>query len=318
MASEVAVSVVICDYQDEGWSPFFIHCNLRICNKFHPFPGMRDRALDCERTKNMPHIEIPVRYGREITDPSREPHERNLRSGKLRWSLPVQETALVLVDCWDYFPLESFVTRAAEICRTKIRPVLEACRELGVTVIHAPSPQWAANYPDFHYRALREPQEEGKALSELSASDVWPPKSLTKEGAFAVPRAEAEPTYKVWWETAFPDNLRISTHLEPARNDIVVSTGDELHTVCCQGRIKHLVYAGFATNICVLNRDYGVRSMKGLGYNIVFIRDATTGVESSETVDGLWATRSAIFYIEIKVGVTVTAEAFLDACRSLR
>ena len=95
----------------------------------------------------------------------------------------------------------------------------------------------------------------------------------------------------------------------------MVSTGDELHAFCRERRIKHLVYAGFATNICVLYRDYGVMAMRKRGYNIVFIRDATTGVESSETVDGLWAARAAIFYIEIKVGVTVMAEEFLSACR---
>ena len=264
----------------------------------------------------MRHIEIPVRYGRVITDPGQESHETNLGFKELRWSLPVQETALVLVDCWEYFPLESFVTRATDICRTKIRPVLQVCRELGVTVIHAPSPQWAANYPDFHYRSHLAPREERKARSESSASEVWPPKSLTQEGDFATPRTGVEPVYRAWWDKTFPSNLKISSYVEPAGDDIVISTGKELHAVCSGRRIKHLVYAGFATNICVLDREYGVLSMKRLGYNIIFVRDATTAVESSETVDDLSATRAAVFYIEIKVGVTVTAEAFVNTCRS--
>lgn len=91
----------------------------------------------------MPYIEIPVRYGREIADPGLESAEANLRYGHLLWRLPAAETALVLVDCWAYFPLQSFVDRVDEICRTKIRPALTACRALGVTVEITRSPYFA-------------------------------------------------------------------------------------------------------------------------------------------------------------------------------
>ena len=66
------------------------------------------------------------------------------------------------------------------------------------------------------------------------------------------------------------------------------------------------------------HKSYGVRPMSKRGYNIVLIRDATTAVESSETVDGLWATREAVFSIEINVGVTVTAESFIQACKNAK
>jgi len=260
----------------------------------------------------MVNIEIPVRYGREITERDCQSHETNLGYGALNWTLPIDETALVLVDCWGDFPLGSFVERAGEACKTKIRPVLEACRDLGVAVIHAPSPAWAANYPDFQYR----PQPDAGTADQSETVD-WPPDGFTAEaGDFFVPRAGAEPVYSEWWKAHYPDNLKISSYVEPAGDDLVISTGDELHAICCERHIKHLVYAGFATNICVLYRDYGVMAMKKRGYNIIFIRDATTAVESSETVDGLWAMRSAIFYIEIKVGVTVTTDGFLHACRA--
>ena len=254
----------------------------------------------------MRSIELAVRYGREIADPEVESHEKNLRYGELNWRLPLAETALVLVDCWEYFPLESFVARAAEICKGKIRPVLSVCRELGITVVHAPSPIWAANYPQFHYRL--EPQ----GAADPAAPD-WPPPI---DDALAIPRTGSEPVYKAWWENVFPDGLRISPHLEPTGDDVVLSTGEELHALCRERGIKHLVYAGFATNICVLFRDYGVRAMSQRGYNILFLRDATTGVEGSETVEDLGATRSAIFFIETKVGASTTAEAFVEACRA--
>ena len=256
----------------------------------------------------MLYIEIPVRYGREIADPGLESAEANLRYGHLRWRLPTAETALVLVNCWAYFPLQSFVDRVDEICRTKIRPALAACRALGVTVAHAPSPQWAANYREFHFATPPEAKSEEPGASPGD----WPPAT----GEFAVPRTGAEPGFKAWREKITAADLKIAAPVEPAGDDIVVSTGDQLHALCRQRRIKHLLYAGFASNICVLERDYGVKAMKQRGYNIVLLRDGTTAIESSETVGGLWATRSAVFYVELKIGVSTTAADLVEACRT--
>ncbi len=261
----------------------------------------------------MSHIELPVRFARQVTGPDDESHERNLEYGELRWNLPVQETALVLVDCWVGFPLESHRTRAETICRTKIKPVLETCREIGVAVVHAPDRATAENYPAFRYRpgpSTPATKRDEKPPNPTAASVDWPDKRK-----FYVPnKVLAEPRLKDWLDENNPDSYRIDASIEPAGDDAVVATGDELQEFCRERRIRHLVYAGFATNFCVLNKHYGVRPMSKRGYNTVLIRDATTAVESSETVHGLWATRAAVFSFEVDVGVTVTAETFLHAC----
>ena len=266
----------------------------------------------------MSHIELPGRFARKVTGPDDESHERNLEYGEVRWSIAVQETALVLVDCWDNYPLESHRTRAEKICRTKIKPVLETCREIGVAVVHAPSPSWAENYPAFRYRpgpSTLDSKQDEKPPNQSASGVDWPPQSLTAKGEFFIPNGRsAEPMLKDWHDENHPDKYRISASIEPAGDDVVISTGDELQLFCREKRIRHLVYAGFATNFCVLNRDYGVLSMRVRGYNIVLIRDATTALESCETVHGLWATRAAVFSFEVGTGVTVTAETFLHAC----
>ena len=81
-------------------------------------------------------------------------------------------------------------------------------------------------------------------------------------------------------------------------------------------RRLHLFYAGFATNICVLFRDYGTRAMAQRGYNVILLRDCTTGIEHRETLEGHWLTRAAINSIEIFTGHTTTSEQFLRACRA--
>ena len=269
----------------------------------------------------MSHIELPGRFARKVTGPDDESHERNLEYGELRWNLPVHETALVLVDCWDDYPLESHRTRAETICRTKIKPVLETCREIGVAVVHAPSPAWAAIYPSFRYGpgpSTPVTKRDEKPPNRTASGVDWPPRSVTADDEFFIPNGRsAEPMLKDWHDENYPDNYRISASIEPAGDDVVAATGAELQEFCRERRIRHLVYAGFATNFCVLNRDYGVLSMRQRGYNIVLIRDATTAIESSESVHELWATRAAVFSVEVGTGVTVTAETFLHACKKV-
>ena len=94
-------------------------------------------------------LAVEVRYARELADPDVDQREHNLSFGKLQWRMRTDECSIVLVDCWADYPLKSFVERASEICVRVIAPLLSACRHAGVAVIHAPSPEWAANYPEF-------------------------------------------------------------------------------------------------------------------------------------------------------------------------
>lgn len=73
-----------------------------------------------------------------------------------------------------------------------------------------------------------------------------------------------------------------------------------------------MFYAGFAANICVQRRDYGVWAMLDRGYNIVLLRDCTTAIEHAETWDGMWLTRSSILDMELRAAST-TGEALASA-----
>ena len=66
--------------------------------------------------------------------------------------------------------------------------------------------------------------------------------------------------------------------------------------------VQHLLYAGFATNWCILNRDYGMRAMAQRGYNMILLRDATMGVEFPDTLAAETATEMAIREVEQQLG----------------
>jgi nicotinamidase-related amidase len=57
-----------------------------------------------------------------------------------------------------------------------------------------------------------------------------------------------------------------------------------------------------------------VKDMRGRGYNVVLLRDATTGVEFPDTLDQLFATELAIREVEQKYGFSVSNENFFTAC----
>ncbi len=115
-------------------------------------------------------------------------------------------------------------------------------------------------------------------------------------------------------ETLFPA-MRIMEFLEPQAGDFVVATGAQLHQLCRDQQILHLFYAGFAANICIQLRDYGIRAMHDRGYHTTLLRDCTTAIEGSHTLEGQWLLEAAIFNIELKVGCSTTAQQLQAACR---
>ena len=60
-----------------------------------------------------------------------------------------------------------------------------------------------------------------------------------------------------------------------------------------------LLYAGFNTNACIINRDYGTIRMRDRGYRIILIRDCTTGMESKDTQATMAQTNGTILNLEM-------------------
>ena len=132
---------------------------------------------------------------------------------------------------------------------------------------------------------------------------------------FRGPRSQP-PGIGVHWDPIV-DQLSISSLIDVLKEEYVIATGQQLHDLLAQKGILHLIYVGFATNWCVLGRDYGIRAMSGRGYNIILLREATTGVEFPDTVDQLFTTEIAIREVEQQYGFTSSKKDFLRACQTL-
>lgn len=257
----------------------------------------------------MTELVIPVRYYRLNTDLDVPAREENFAPVTLTWALPVAQTALVLIDCWDINYIESHLGRNRRVVADVLAPLVRACRAAGITIIHAPSPQTAAKYP----QSLMYAGDE--ELFGNYEPPAWPPEDFRRrQGDYARYAYPPEPRYDQLERDKLARN--IMPVLGPEPGDFVVANGPQLHRLCRHRRLLHLLYAGFAANICVLNRDYGTRAMGLRGYNIILVRDATNAVECHDTVQDEGMKWWAIRWLEMLIGTTTTSADVLAACRA--
>ena len=228
--------------------------------------------------------------------------------------VPPEQAGIVLVDCWDIHITASHVERTSQICRERIRPVLDACREIGVTVVHAPSPNVAHKFPQWLRYA-----GDSELSSQPQSAPAWPPEDFAKrKGEWAHLRADRTETWADEIEQINQDRY-IDDSVFPQPDDFVIANGHQLHRLCAHRQILYLFYVGFATNLCIPHRDYGMIAMRERGYGLTLLRDCTTGIETGETIDGLLCTNLSIHDYELRdIAGTITSDEFLAAAQPLR
>ncbi len=256
----------------------------------------------------MSEIKLQVRYQRVATDEGVRYSEDNFERAFLDWALKSEEIALVMVDCWNIHPVVTHLQRGEEICTERIAPLAQACRDAGIAVIHAPSPGQAKLYPQWTKYAT-----DAELFGAQSEAPDWPPAEFrSREGDYAQFAKTPEPQLQRWLDEEL-DKRAIIDCLAPQADDFVVATGDQLHRLCRHNGILHLLYCGFAANMCVPGRDYGMRAMNTRGYNLVLVRDCTSAIEAQSTYPEMALTEASILEVEMLTGFTATSDDLLAA-----
>ncbi|MYD94302.1 MAG: isochorismatase family protein [Chloroflexi bacterium] len=259
-------------------------------------------------------MELTLRYQAMHSTGPDDNVEANIVPTELRADLDPAETALVLVDTWGEHPIASHRSRTSDITVQRIRPALDAARAAGVTPIYAPSPAIAATHPQWSRWA---------GVEELHPTpepdDGWPPaayravtgpyESLRRAPGELPPDSAGKPP-EPWHRFR-----TIHDAVAPEPDDIVIATGEQLQRALRDLRLVHLLYVGFATNICVRFRDYGIHAMRNRGYAPILLRDCTSGIETRETYDGLQVTDAVLHDLE-RWCFTADSREFIAACQS--
>lgn len=219
-------------------------------------------------------------------------------------------TALVVMHCWnigcpdgpdidnDYWVGMGFpeVHREAEaIMKNSIRPAMDAARDIEMMVCHVESQTIERNRSGRKKDPVEEIEPSGwrERMTWRYHGRDYDHKSplVGMDRAKVVAPLEGEP--------------------------LVYRTADLVRHLGERG-IENLIYAGFATDMCVLRAPGGIEDTAGLDYRVLLIRDATLGVEFPDTLRERLSTRWAIRFFESHYGDTITTEEFVEACRSVR
>lgn len=260
----------------------------------------------------MADLKLPVRFLRHGTDDGVECVEEEIVHEERQWRVPAEQSALVLVDCWAEHFIRTHQEGSGRMMREVLAPTVAAARQAGVLVIHAPSP----NYIDIYPQWVAYASDRDLGFEPPPPAPTWPPAEFRRrEGEYASYVRPEEPKVREWLKDM--SRYRIADVLAPQPGDFVVRTGEQLHRLLSHQRRLHLFYAGFATNMCILYRDYGTREMDRRGYNILLLRDCTDGIECRETREGRWQTQAAILSIEVGVGCSVLSTDFRRACAAV-
>jgi nicotinamidase-related amidase len=256
-----------------------------------------------EHSVSSEKLRVKPRYHRWHVNEGAEWLEKNTGHANLDWNIPVSQCALVLLDVWSKHYLKEPEDRAEKIINEKYVPLLNKCRESGMAIIHAPSPQVAVKHPNWV-----------KLISESELNPVldnWPPKEFRGlNGNYKAFRRPFEPRDAEIQAMVNPHQFHPIAL--PKKGEAVIATGEELHRYCKQKGILFLFFAGFNTNACMITRDYGALQMNYRGYQVSVLRDCTTGMESKDSQAELQQTNGALLFFEMFGQYTVTSDEIIN------
>lgn len=204
------------------------------------------------------------------------------------------ETAIIVVDMWNQHWCKDATARVAELA-PEINKVISIARERGVLIVHAPSECMDA-YKGFPGRKLAQ-KYKGTKTGNLINSDKL---STEKNAVWPIDQSDGgcndtpECTQGSPW-TKQTDLIVISD------KDAISDSGAEITGLFRARGIKNVILLGVHTNMCVINRPFGLRNMVRLGFNVALMRDMTDTMYDSKQepkVSHFTGTSLIVEYIE--------------------
>lgn len=211
------------------------------------------------------------------------------------------ETAIIICDMWDHHWCKGAESRVAEMAPF-MNNVLNVARQKGILIVHAPS-DCMDHYKDYPQRKLvqqyasRATQEyDGGALLTTEQKAVWPI-DQSNGGCNDTPRCtEGSP----WTQET---NL-----LTIGDKDAISDSGKEIIGLLRNKGIRRVILMGVHTNMCVVNRSFGMRNMTRYGMQVALMRDLTDAMydaRQSPYVDHFKGLGLMIEYIEKYIAPTI-------------
>ena len=211
---------------------------------------------------------------------------------------------------WSITKLYDFYLDGGRALENNIRPVFQATRAAGMTVVHVATGRYAHYYPQYAKTLEKYNEPSAGALPMCKDTswhdeytrDVWD--MSEEEVASELDRVKGK--------------IRISRHTEPEPEDEVVLNADQFSNLLRDRDVNTIIYTGFCTNACLLEAPGGLLDMRKRKYRLVIVRDATAALEDTESAHGRENMKTAIRHMEHEYGYTCTTEDLVASLEALR
>lgn len=173
----------------------------------------------------------------------------------------IAKTAILLCDVWDDHWCGG-AARRVEALAPRIEATVARLRTVGVQVIHAPSDTMAF-YADTSFRR----RMQSLASVALPTPRDLPDPPLPIDDSDGGCDSGELPWHRAW--------SRQHPGIGIQEPDVISDDGTEIYSFLRHQGITNLLFAGVHTNMCVLNRSFGIKNMTRWGIRCVLARDLT-------------------------------------------
>ena len=185
------------------------------------------------------------------------------RAVELTVAITPAKTAVVVCDMWDDHWCQSASKRCAELAK-KAEPVLKACRDRGMTVIHCPSDTMAF-YKD---HPARKRVARVEKVAPPKAKDLPSPPLPVDDSDGGCDDEKPAKQFKAWTRQHAAITI-------DGDKDYITDNGGEAYSILKEKGIDTLLVMGVHTNMCVLNRSFAIKQMVKWDVRTFLVRDLT-------------------------------------------
>ena len=171
------------------------------------------------------------------------------------------ETAILICDVWDTHWCRTAAERAGALA-VRIDALVKAARREGVQIVHSPS-----DTLDFYAGAAQRQRVADASLVDPPEPIDLPDPPLPIDDSDGGCDTGECVQHRLW--------TRQHPAIEIAEGDAISDDGREVYSLLHSHGIKTLLITGVHTNMCVLNRSFGIKQMTRWGVECVLVRDLT-------------------------------------------
>ena len=177
-------------------------------------------------------------------------------------TLHAAKTAILICDMWDKHWSRGASERVNEMA-PRMNKVVRAARNKGALVIHAPS-DTLGFYAGAAARQRALDAPETRPPAEIEHTDPALPIDDSDGGS----DTGETPWHKAW------SRQHPAIEIDEDK-DLITDRGQEVYNIICQYDMRHVIIMGVHTNMCVLNRSFGIKQLVRWGVDVTLARNLT-------------------------------------------